>query len=580
MVAENVVPVKNDAPAHHGQREASTLTQRFVALSFCRADVVFELDSSQHIVFAAGTTQELFDKTSDELFGKPFTEFLSGSDRELVADLLATSNKDARIDDIAVKVPLKSGKFCDAVISGYRVPDFHHNFFLAVKINPRQAVRPAERPGDRDKESGTLAADTFTKVATDRIRALNQAGKDAKMTLVKVDNLGQARMGMTEEAHGRMVGSIGALLNAKSVGGNAAGRIDDEHFGIIHDGDVDVSEVSGQIAQTASEMAPEGVEITTDQQTVDADGSNLTEEQIAKAIGYTIKCYTENKDIPEPAQLQNMFETMMEETMKQVDTFRRICVTRDFDLAFMPICNLKSGAVHHLEALTRFRGSAGASGSPYKLITLAEEVGIIREFDLAVARKAVDRVKKQTIGGMPPLAVNVSGHSISDPGFVKDLRDLLRQATNLSQMISLEITESAEISDFERVNAHIQEFRDRSFHVALDDFGAGAASFDYLNAFDVDIIKFDGPVVQRAYQTAKGKAFLASMATLCRETGIETIAEMVEDGEMAAFLAECGIDNGQGYFFGKPGPDPNGFHQVSIPKAKPKPEAAETGDDD
>jgi len=560
-------PILAEKPQQRGtsKRESAGLTQRFVALAFCRADLLFELDSTQHIIFSAGTTMELFGKSSADLFGKPFAEFLGENDRELVTDLLMTSDPEGRIDDIVVQLPLKAGGTCEAVISGYRVPDFNHNFFLAVKVKPHHPVSPAGRPSDRDKESGTLNQKAFTAVATDRIRAMGQAGNEAKMTLVKVNNLGKARMGMSEDAHNRMVGSIGALLNAQSVGGNTAGRIDDEHFGIVHAGDVDEGDLNTKIEAAANEMAPEDVEITSESQTVDADAAGLTEDQIAKAIGYTIKCYTENKDIPDPAQLENMFETMMEETMKQVDAFRRICVTRDFDLNFMPICDLKTGEVHHLEALTRFRGNAGASGSPYQLITLAEEVGIIPEFDLAVAHKAVDLVKKESVtGNLPPLAVNVSGHSISDANFVKDLRELLRQATNLSQMISLEITESAEITDFERVNANIQEFRDRNFHVALDDFGAGAASFDYLNSFDIDIVKFDGPVVKRAYQTAKGKAFLASMATLCKETGIETIAEMVEDGELAKFLQECGIDNGQGYFFGKPGPDPKAFAKKSI----------------
>ncbi len=55
--------------------------------------------------------------------------------------------------------------------------------------------------------------------------------------------------------------------------------------------------------------------------------------------------------------------------------------------------------------------------------------------------------------------------------------------------------------------------------------------------------------------TEKGKALLAAMATLCRQLGIKTIAEMVEDEEMKGFLAECGIDYGQGWHFGKTSPE-------------------------
>jgi len=565
MNAEQAMVIDHPAKQSTATRDAAGLAQRFVALSFCRADLLFELDSTQQIIFSAGTTGELFGKTDNDLFGKLFTELLAEADRQLVSDLLMTADKEGRIDDIAVQLPLKNGSTCNAVISGYRVPDFNHNFFLAVKVAPKRRASARSTLADRDPESGTLNEKGFTNAAADRIRTISEAGGEAKMTLVNVNNLGKARMGMSEDAHKKMVGAIGDILNTHSAGGNTAGRIDDDHFGIVHTGDVNANHMNAQIEAAAKEMAPDGADITTKSQTVDADATGLSEDQIAKAIQYTIRAYTEQGAVPDPANLNDLFENMMKETMTQVDAFRQICLTRNFDLHYMPICNLKTGAIHHMEALTRFRGKVGASGSPYKLITLAEEIGIISDFDLAVARKAIDTVKKHAVAAaIPPIAINVSGHSISDDKFVKELRELLRLATNLSKMISLEITESAEITDFERVNANIQEFRERGFHVALDDFGAGAASFDYLNSFDIDVVKFDGPVVQRAYQTTKGKAFLASMATLCKETGIETIAEMVEDQALAKFLAECGIDNGQGWFFGKPGPDPESFAGMKV----------------
>ena len=118
------------------------------------------------------------------------------------------------------------------------------------------------------------------------------------------------------------------------------------------------------------------------------------------------------------------------------------------------------------------------------------------------------------------------------------------------------------------MNINIQKFRENGFHVALDDFGAGAASFDYLNSFDVDTVKFDGPIVKRSYATAKGKAFLASMATLCKQSGIETIAEMVEEEATVEFLIECGIPYAQGYLYGKPSPDIFSFAPKRAPRKK------------
>lgn len=197
------------------------------------------------------------------------------------------------------------------------------------------------------------------------------------------------------------------------------------------------------------------------------------------------------------------------------------------------------------------------------MITLAEEVGVIGDFDISVAERAISTVQAALkIGPCTPVAINVSGYSISDPKFCANLDKLLTANFGLEDHLSLEITESAEISDLKGVNQAIQEFRRAGFKVALDDFGAGAASFDYLNSFDVDTVKFDGPVVQRAVKTRKGKAFLASMATLCREIEVETIAEMVEDAPLADFLLQCGIELGQGWYFGKPMPQDQAFEGV------------------
>ena len=230
----------------------------------------------------------------------------------------------------------------------------------------------------------------------------------------------------------------------------------------------------------------------------------------------------------------------------------------------MPVASLKDGHFHHYEALTRFREDAGES--PFQLITLAEEVGVIAEFDLAVAERAlqtIDAAKKT--GPFTPLAINVSGHSISDPVFCENLKKLLTEKFGYEDHLSLEITESAEITDLQGVNEAIQRFRRIGYKVALDDFGAGAASFDYLNSFDVDTVKFDGPVVKRAVATKKGKAFLASMATLCHEIQVETIAEMVEDQALAEFLGQCGIELGQGWHFGKPMPTDQAFPGIEFP---------------
>jgi EAL domain-containing protein (putative c-di-GMP-specific phosphodiesterase class I) len=227
--------------------------------------------------------------------------------------------------------------------------------------------------------------------------------------------------------------------------------------------------------------------------------------------------------------------------------------TRDFDIAFMPICDLRLERVHHFEALTRWRDGQPGS-SPYHLFCLAEEVDIVHELDMAVVETVIQTINSlvRERGLMPSVAINLSGLSLSNPQFVEGLKRLLKKSGMPPRKLMFELTESVKVEHLPQVNAVIQELRRMGFRFCLDDFGSGAASFDYLNGLDVDIVKFDGPVVKRACSSQKGSDLLASMAKMCASMGIRTTAEMVEDKRMAGRVYQCGVDFGQGYYFGKP----------------------------
>jgi EAL domain-containing protein (putative c-di-GMP-specific phosphodiesterase class I) len=259
------------------------------------------------------------------------------------------------------------------------------------------------------------------------------------------------------------------------------------------------------------------------------------------------------------ASLSDALGHMMTDTVEAVNYIKEVSKSQSFDLVFMPICDLRGGMVHHFEVLTRFTDPR-YSQTPYHLISRAEEVGVVADFDLAVCRKAAAIVLGDSLGRhLPTVAVNLSGASIADAAFVKSLHRLLDEDPGLAGRLMFEITESAQIEDLPGVNVAIQELRERGFKVCLDDFGAGAASFDYLNMLDVDIVKFDGPVVRRACSTPKGNELLGAMAEMCTKMSVSTIAEMVEDKKMANQIFYCGIDFGQGWHFGKPDADPMSF---------------------
>jgi EAL domain-containing protein (putative c-di-GMP-specific phosphodiesterase class I) len=222
-------------------------------------------------------------------------------------------------------------------------------------------------------------------------------------------------------------------------------------------------------------------------------------------------------------------------------------------VAFHPILDVRSGAVHHYEALVRFDGNFDIS--PYKRITFAEETGLINEFDIAMARKCVEWLRKHK-GDKVSLAVNISGMSVDNAQYTKELHELLDADTWLKHFLLFEITESARVADLKKANAFVQGLRGKGFHVCLDDFGAGAASFQYLSVLEVDVVKLDGSAVKNAQSAPKGRAFLKALTTLCKTMQVETIAEMVDSRETLEFVRDCGVEYVQGWLFGKPDADP------------------------
>lgn len=533
---------------------------RYAALAFCRADVLVQISSDMEIKFCSGPTHTFLDKKDRELKGRDFLDIIYLEDRKTVEEALSEEHADARIEDLLVKTQCDGGRVTSVAISGYRVPDFDNDFFLAIKTSPK-ILKETKAPVARDEESGVLDTEAFADLAADRIRDVQAAGGTAKMSMVNIGDLREAGIEEGSEQEGDVLRAIGDVLNSQSLGGDTAGRIDEGNFSLVHDETVDQEQLAEKISNALSATAPEAKSLMPKVATINADANGMDDQQLAKAMMYSLQEFTRNGgDVPE-GELSSALEREMERNIKGIEEFQKICRDGTFDLVYMPVCRLTDQSVHHYEALTRFRDTEVES--PFQMITLAEEVGVIGDFDISVAERAISTVQAALkIGPCTPVAINVSGYSISDPKFCANLDKLLTANFGLEDHLSLEITESAEISDLKGVNQAIQEFRRAGFKVALDDFGAGAASFDYLNSFDVDTVKFDGPVVQRAVKTRKGKAFLASMATLCREIEVETIAEMVEDAPLADFLLQCGIELGQGWYFGKPMPQDQAFEGV------------------
>ena len=214
--------------------------------------------------------------------------------------------------------------------------------------------------------------------------------------------------------------------------------------------------------------------------------------------------------------------------------------------AYQPICNLKSGLPVAYEVLARMRIN-GLVIQAKDFITVAEELGLTREVDLHVIGQALTQTPQEYA-----LFLNVDISSFNDKDFVQELSLLLKPACDTGRSITIEITERETIPISDSLHEDIQTLRALGCKLALDDFGSGYSTYNFLNQFRPDYLKIEGSFVRGMLRNESDRKIVTHIHDLATSFGMMTIAESVEDAATQHALQEIGISTAQGLFYGAP----------------------------
>ncbi len=540
-----------------GAKDMRAERDRFVAFAFSAADLMLEVAAEGQVIFASGAARLLTGQDPEALIGKPFAGLVDEVDRHFILNLLANLTVGSRIEPVTIRLlGADGGPGAICVLGGCCLPRNEGRYYLTLS-NARLPAAETALANKRDYQTGLLAPDDFEARAGDRLKLARELGSEVKLTLVEIVGLKELAETLPPDESQALMSDVGALLRGKSLGGDTASRIDPEKYGILHANNLDQEAVADQVRelvrQTGTNLAEDLLGIRG--ATLDLHARGMSDEDAANAIAFAVQRFaSEGADSFSLRSTEDSLKALLNKTVSRVRALRSAVSGRKFQLVFQPIVRLDTRTLHHYEALSRFEDG----GSPFETIRLAEGVHLIGEFDLAVVTRVVDLlVEKRRQGEIIDVAVNLSGHSLESTVFMAALREILAPVPELRKQLIFEITESTQITNLVHAAAAVRQLRDDGHSVCLDDFGAGAASFPYLQAMDVDYVKIDGAYV-KALQTKghdRDRAILRGMVWLCKELGIGTVAEMVETEDQAGLLRDFGIDYGQGYLFGRPEPE-------------------------
>jgi len=221
-------------------------------------------------------------------------------------------------------------------------------------------------------------------------------------------------------------------------------------------------------------------------------------------------------------------------------------------------------------------GPDGELLPPADFIPVAEATGQISRLDCQVLEQVFASWRRlneahQAVG----VHVNLSARTFQTPEWWT-LLDRLLACNDLDPGgLVFEISETAAGSDLKDARVLMEAVRSKGCRFALDDFGMGFASFNYVKELPVDLVKIDGAFITRLAERYDSQLVVKALVDVARGFGKQTVAQFVDSAETLALLRDLGVDYAEGFHVGKPVPE-----QVLLPEAggaggrSPSPDAA------
>ncbi len=243
------------------------------------------------------------------------------------------------------------------------------------------------------------------------------------------------------------------------------------------------------------------------------------------------------------------------EELKVVADLQKKIMTDRYFLDFQPIVALKSPENSlNYEILLRMRDERGNVIPPGRFIGAAERNGLMSDIDRWVLRSTLEWLDSHPThrDRLNFATLNISGASLNDSRFVDDAFSMIADHPLAMPKLCFEITESVALNDIGSTRRFIDRVRMYGSKLALDDFGAGYTSFNYLKEIPADLIKIDGSFVRDINSDPANYAITRTIVDLTHELGMRSIAEWAETADTVASLIELGVDFGQGYGLARP----------------------------
>jgi diguanylate cyclase (GGDEF)-like protein/PAS domain S-box-containing protein len=252
---------------------------------------------------------------------------------------------------------------------------------------------------------------------------------------------------------------------------------------------------------------------------------------------------------------------------------RRALDNNELLLHYQPKVNLNTGAIAGAEALLRWQRPGFGMVFPADFVPVLEDTGLIVRVGAWIIDSACRQISAWSRGGIGPVrvAVNVASRQFVEGDLEQVVRDALARHQVAPELLELELTETALMSNAERTITVLGNLKAQGIKVAIDDFGTGYSSLAYLQRFPIDKLKIDIAFVRDITTNPNDAAIAQAIISMAHSLKLRVIAEGVETRAQLEYLRRSRCDEIQGYFFSRPVPAAEMAAMISAGRSLPPP---------
>ena len=398
----------------------------------------------------------------------------------------------------------------------------------------------------------------FHERASEALRAAARRNRKVAMMLLDLDGFKEVNDTLGHGRGDELLIAVAARLREHLRAGDVIARLGGDEFAIL----TEVTDV-GEAVRAARRLNSElSAPIVLEQLPLHVEGS--TGIALFPEHADEVEALLRKADVAmygaKAAGIPVVYDASLDEYSPQrlalIHDLRAATAAHQLVVEFQPLVDLVELEVVSFEALVRWNHPKRGRLLPGEFLPLAEQSGLVHDMTAHVLREATreaadwNRNRKNPVG----VAVNISARDLHEPTLAATVAGALRNAGLAPHLLELEISENTIIADPFRMARILKELEAIGVRLAIDDFGAGTTSLQYLRRLAVHTLKIDRTLVAALEdgEDTRSASVLRAIVRLAHDLDLRVVAEGVETTAVLHRLRDLGCDIIQGYLFGHP----------------------------